>query len=397
MLISLTHTIDLAVTPVTEPPKLGHQRVSNVTLMLSGPSFAASHENTNTSNAINPWPIWRNGRLQWTVFTGLNVTVSDISEENLPTGMVMCGRRDIILDWRAPIALGVGVSSLSDSVDALTASTVTSGTTSNIIMQRAGSVSHRILRDAQREFSAPSTHPHVSLKDTSGRAVSCASDVPACMMNISQIVELPAVAAATGRRLLSANFADSGLSILKDDTKRDLRITPSTDMSQSAVDNLRLKFQVIQGHLSLASLSMHFVQNRETISVPSSVCRLMMVLFINGTIPPHGAVPPSPNNTDVVYIPPGTTLEVDVALADVKFWIIDGSLIVPSDVTTNVIIAAESIVLNGGTLRVGTEDKPLSANRSVTFELRGNPTGSHLPGVGARAIVAFDAEVSLFG
>ena len=222
--------------------------------------------------------------------------------------------------------MGVGVSSLSDSVDALIASTVTSGTTSNIIMQRAGSVSHRILRDAQRDFSAPSTHPHVSLKDTSGRAVSCASDVPACMMNISLIVELPAVAAATGRRLLSANFADSGSTKLNDDTKRDLRITPSTDMSQSAVDNLRV---TIPGHpeasfsgKSLDALRAKSKDNRRAILGLQADDGLVHKWSDPTT---WGGSPPSPNNTDVVYIPPGTTLEVDVALADVKFWIVDGT------------------------------------------------------------------------
>ena len=354
---------------------------------LTGPSFADSRYFANESAAMNPMDTFADLKSKFdAMYPGLDVFVTAPLVEDTTSREVFCSARRFMVDWRAPLALEIGtepdVSAAMDGVSLhkdIDVGANAWGVIDKTIEARGvpGVITKRI-HDPSRLFSAPSAYPTVNVHDTSGRILRCAGST--CTMNLTKIVAAPAVALPAGRRRLLASTAAAGYPSTRTSTDSE---PPDVDFASLRVVIPGLDKPGRSGYVGRKPLGLQpgdgLVHRWSDLAV-----------WVDGIFP-------SPASTDVMYVPPGTTLAVDVARADVRFWIIDGTVTVPLDAPDNVVIAAESIVINGGALRVGNEFEAHPWNKTVTFEMRGKRGDIVLPGVGPRSLVAVDGELILRG
>ena len=104
----------------------------------------------------------------------------------------------------------------------------------------------------------------------------------------------------------------------------------------------------------------------------------------------------SPNwtNVEILYIPSNTTLVLDESVY-VRFWVIEGTLIV-SD-TKNITMEAEAVIVHGedGKLLVGNESDPFTHNFDLL--LHGSWQDLMLPKFGIKTLAMTDGEIVLHG
>jgi len=73
---------------------------------------------------------------------------------------------------------------------------------------------------------------------------------------------------------------------------------------------------------------------------------------------------PTNKDTQLIYVPEKVTLELDQDV-DIRFWVIEGSVIAAEN-GRSLTMGAEGIFVNGGTLRVGSPEKPFLACLNLT-------------------------------
>ena len=110
-----------------------------------------------------------------------------------------------------------------------------------------------------------------------------------------------------------------------------------------------------------------------------------------------GGLPvPSAADTDIVYIPAGTTLLLDESVY-IRFWVVEGVLKVPADVGKDLQLESEAIIINGadGKFLVGNEAAPHPHKFHILLHgTRGTQT---LPKFGIKTVAMTDGELYLRG
>lgn len=106
-----------------------------------------------------------------------------------------------------------------------------------------------------------------------------------------------------------------------------------------------------------------------------------------------GQNPPTSADLDLLYIPEGRTLLLDVPHIDIRFWVIEGNLI--WDDTMDIKMEAEAIVINGGGFYIGSESKPYSMKGEIV--LNGHWHSPKLPICGMKTIFQTEGFVEMHG
>eukprot|EP00746_Dinoflagellata_sp_MGD_P147791 gnl/MRDRNA2_/MRDRNA2_80101_c0_seq1.p1 gnl/MRDRNA2_/MRDRNA2_80101_c0~~gnl/MRDRNA2_/MRDRNA2_80101_c0_seq1.p1 ORF type:complete len:4787 (+),score=748.07 gnl/MRDRNA2_/MRDRNA2_80101_c0_seq1:123-14483(+) len=101
---------------------------------------------------------------------------------------------------------------------------------------------------------------------------------------------------------------------------------------------------------------------------------------------------PTGENTDIVFIPEGKTAMLDMSVR-IHFWVIEGNLI--WDMSKDIMMEAEVIIVNGGNLLVGSEEEPYLKNGQVL--LHGHWHSYKLPLCGTKSIFETRGVVEFHG
>jgi len=105
-----------------------------------------------------------------------------------------------------------------------------------------------------------------------------------------------------------------------------------------------------------------------------------------------GESPPTGNTTDIVYIPEGKTAMLDMDV-NIRFWVIEGNVI--WDQEKNIHMEAEAIVVNGGSLLIGSKDQPYERDGRIT--LHGHWHSLKLPLCGTKTLFETRGTVEMHG
>ena len=112
-----------------------------------------------------------------------------------------------------------------------------------------------------------------------------------------------------------------------------------------------------------------------------------------GGAPPPTSAQGTMNGTQIVFIPSGTHLLLDVPSVYVRIWVIEGSLSFADEL--NITLEAEAIIINHGELHVGSASTPFT--HEATFLLRGHWQSAQLPVFGIKTIGLTHGKLSLHG
>ena len=120
----------------------------------------------------------------------------------------------------------------------------------------------------------------------------------------------------------------------------------------------------------------------------------------NGTAPLRwsstatwGGAPPNSSTTELVYIPYGVHILLDVPSVYVRIWVVEGVLTLADEMDIN--LGAEAIIVNHGELRVGTASAPFT--HDATFTLHGHWKTPQLPVFGIKTIALTQGKLLLYG
>lgn len=105
-----------------------------------------------------------------------------------------------------------------------------------------------------------------------------------------------------------------------------------------------------------------------------------------------GEEPPNKDTTDIVFIPEGKTALLDMNVY-IKFWVIEGNVV--WDMTKDIHMEAEAIVVNGGQLLIGSEQTPYTKQGLIT--LHGHWHTFKLPLCGAKTIFQTRGNIEMHG
>ena len=101
---------------------------------------------------------------------------------------------------------------------------------------------------------------------------------------------------------------------------------------------------------------------------------------------------PDRSDTDVIYIPFGEKLNLDMDV-DIRVWVIEGSLrFDPGRSTT---MKGEMIIVNGGVFTIGTESEPFQHEAKI--ELLGNPSAPVIPVFGKKVLAVTHGSIGFYG
>ena len=106
-----------------------------------------------------------------------------------------------------------------------------------------------------------------------------------------------------------------------------------------------------------------------------------------------GDAPPNNTNTQIVFIPNGTHLLLDVPFVHVRVWVIEGSLALADEM--DVELGAEAIIINHGELHVGSSSAPFA--HAATFTLHGHWQSPQLPIFGIKLIGLTKGKIFMHG
>ena len=390
----------------------------NVEMRLFGPSTGGSNVNATLpiAGSVIDWKTAIDA-----LHAGLDVEVRDYTHENESCHLSR------IIEWGRTVILQSDNTTIADNLSfgnaAVSGSQWDSGVSVTIINE--GVIENNLISDRDQSIIfLPSSTPSVLLRSPSRSMVRCSSGATAdrsCDFDLANLTNITGFHGRRRRRNLLTPGSSESLDFesprkhvssrrigFKTSAGKHSRqsyhelLGPPNILREDDLLGMKAVTPGLGGHSHGFGSFKKYGNLREEVKHNNILRRSLLSTNSSSASKVYNFSDPaawnntSPNwtNIEILYLPTGTTLYLDESIY-IRFWVIEGTLIV-SD-TKNITMEAEAVIVHGedGKFLVGTESEPFMHDFELL--LHGSWQSQTLPKFGIKTLGMTDGEIVLHG